>query len=123
MSAAGAVTAFVVVFPAELPDKTMVASLVLTTRYHRPLAVWVGVVAAFAVHVTLAVVAGSFISRLPSRLVDLAASVLFAVGAVLMWRAEGDEEDERAEEDHTRPADARRWEASERDRDEDGREE
>ena len=44
-----AVTAFVVVFPAELPDKTMVATLVLTTRYRRPLAVWCGAVSAFAI--------------------------------------------------------------------------
>jgi putative Ca2+/H+ antiporter (TMEM165/GDT1 family) len=81
-----AVTAFVVVFPAELPDKTMVAMLVLTTRYRRPLAVWCGAVSAFAVHVTLAVLAGSLLARLPARVVDVVAGVLFAVGAIVLWR-------------------------------------
>jgi putative Ca2+/H+ antiporter (TMEM165/GDT1 family) len=81
-----AVTAFVVVFPAEPPDKTMVATLVLTTRYRRPLAVWCGAVSAFAVHVTLAVLAGSLLARLPARVVDVVAGVLFAVGAIVLWR-------------------------------------
>jgi putative Ca2+/H+ antiporter (TMEM165/GDT1 family) len=81
-----AVTAFVVVFPAELPDKTMVATLVLTTRYRRPLAVWCGAVSAFAVHVALAVLAGSLLARLPARVVDVVAGVLFAVGAIVLWR-------------------------------------
>ena len=40
-------TAFGAVFLAELPDKTMFASVVLTTRYKRPLAVWTGAAAAF----------------------------------------------------------------------------
>ena len=34
--------AFLTVFPAELPDKSMVATIVLVTRYHRPMAVWLG---------------------------------------------------------------------------------
>jgi putative Ca2+/H+ antiporter (TMEM165/GDT1 family) len=90
-----ALTAFAVVFPAELPDKTMVATLVLTTRYRRPLAVWCGAVAAFAVQVTLAVLAGSLLARLPARLLDVVAGVLFATGAVLLWR----EDDELADAD------------------------
>ena len=57
------ITAFLVafgtVFLAELPDKTMVASLVLTTKFRRPFAVWVGVSGAFIVHVVLAVSAAS----------------------------------------------------------------
>ena len=39
-----ALAAFVVILPAELPDKTFVATLVLATRF-RPLAVWIGVTA------------------------------------------------------------------------------
>ena len=57
--------AFGTVFLAELPDKTMVASLVLTTRFRRPLAVWVGVSSAFVLHVVLAVSIGSLLRRLP----------------------------------------------------------
>ena len=51
-------TCFAVVFVAELPDKTALATLVLGSRY-RPLFVFAGVAAAFAVHVVLAVGAGS----------------------------------------------------------------
>ena len=41
--------AFLTVFPAELPDKSMVATIILVTRYRRPLAVWLGAALAFAV--------------------------------------------------------------------------
>jgi len=89
---AAALTAFGVVFLAELPDKTMFASLVLTTRYKRPLAVWVGVTGAFAVHVTAAVLLGSLLSRLPERLVATAVGTLFLVGAIVLWRSGDNQE-------------------------------
>ena len=75
--------AFGTVFLAELPDKTMVASLVLTTRYRRPLAVWTGVSIAFVLHVVLAVSIGSLLRQLPERPVQLVVAVLFLVGGVL----------------------------------------
>jgi putative Ca2+/H+ antiporter (TMEM165/GDT1 family) len=78
-------TCFAVVFVAELPDKTALASLVLGTRY-RPLFVFAGVAAAFAVHVVLAVGAGSLLLLLPHRVVAGVVAVLFAAGAVLMLR-------------------------------------
>ena len=49
--------AFLITFLAELPDKSMFASLVLGTRY-RPSWVWAGTAAAFAVHAGIAVTAG-----------------------------------------------------------------
>ena len=57
--------AFVAIAPVELPDKTFVATLVLTTRY-RPLPVWLGVASAFAVHCAVAVLAGSLVAPLPA---------------------------------------------------------
>ncbi len=47
-------TVFAVTFIAELPDKSLFASLVLGTRY-RPAHVWLGAAAAFAVHPALSV--------------------------------------------------------------------
>lgn len=82
-----ALVAFATVFLAELPDKTMIASLVLTTRYRRPMAVWCGVVVAFAVHVSAAVVLGSVLNRLPHRPLAAGVGALFLVGAVLLWRS------------------------------------
>lgn len=84
--------AFGTVFLAELPDKTMFATLVLTTRFRRPLAVWVGVIGAFAMHVVLAVAIGSALRRLPTTPVHLAVGTLFLIGGVLLLRANADEE-------------------------------
>jgi Ca2+/H+ antiporter, TMEM165/GDT1 family len=80
-----ALTAFVLILPVELPDKTFVATLVLSTRYP-PLPVWLGVIAAFGVQCLVAVAAGSLISRLPDRPVELVAAALFAIGAVILFR-------------------------------------
>lgn len=82
-------TSFGVIFLAELPDKTALASLVLGTRY-RPSYVFVGVAAAFATHVVLAIVAGSLLGLLPHRTVEVITAVLFAVGAVIMLRRRDD---------------------------------
>jgi len=84
---------FLAVFPAELPDKSMMATLVLTTRFGRPLPVWCGVAAAFTVQVALAVLLGGLISELPDRPVNVAVAILFGVGAVLLWRSADEEED------------------------------
>lgn len=84
---------FGVVFLAELPDKTALAGLVLGTRY-RASYVFAGVAAAFAVHVALAVAAGSVLTLLPQRIVQAVVGVLFLAGAaVLLFRKAEDEED------------------------------
>jgi putative Ca2+/H+ antiporter (TMEM165/GDT1 family) len=78
-----ALTTFVVIFPAELPDKSLFASLVLGTRF-RPLPVFCGVAAAFAVHVVIAVAIGGVFALLPRRLVLFVVAALFAGGAALL---------------------------------------
>ncbi|RFU84602.1 UPF0016 domain-containing protein [Streptomyces triticagri] len=88
-------TAFGLIFLAELPDKTMFASLAMGTRM-RPLYVWFGTSAAFVVHVAIAVGAGSLIGLLPTVAVKLVSAALFAFGAVVLLRSgagddEGDE--------------------------------
>ena len=75
--------AFLLILPAELPDKTFIATLVLSTRYRR-IAVWLGVAVAFAVQTAIAVAAGGLLSLLPQRLVLGITCVLFAAGAALM---------------------------------------
>lgn len=76
--------AFVVTFLAELPDKTMFASLILGTRY-RPLWVWSGAAAAFTVHMIIAVTAGQLLALLPHRAVDGIVAGLFVAGAAYLW--------------------------------------
>lgn len=87
MSIHALLQAFVTVFPAELPDKSMFATIVLVTRYRRPGWVWLGVVAAFSMHVVVAVAAGSLVRLLPDAVVQGIVGTLFVVGAVLLWRA------------------------------------
>jgi putative Ca2+/H+ antiporter (TMEM165/GDT1 family) len=78
-----AVTAFLLVVPVELPDKTFVATLVLSTRY-RPLPVWIGVAVAFGIQSLVAVGAGQLVSLLPDRPVQFVAAALFAIGGGIL---------------------------------------
>jgi putative Ca2+/H+ antiporter (TMEM165/GDT1 family) len=87
MSIKDLLQAFATVFPAELPDKTMIATVMLVARYRRPLWVWVGAALAFTVHVVVAVAAGSLLGLLPDVVVKLAVAALFLTGAVLLFRA------------------------------------
>lgn len=78
-----AAAVFGVVFLAELPDKTALASLVLGARY-RPWYVFVGGAAAFLLHALLAVAAGSLLTLLPDRVVEAVVAALFLGGAVFI---------------------------------------
>jgi putative Ca2+/H+ antiporter (TMEM165/GDT1 family) len=80
-----ALTVFALILPAELPDKTMVATLVLATRFP-PLPVWIGVVVGFAVQSAVAVAAGGLVSLLPSRVVHAVTAVMFGIGAIVLLR-------------------------------------
>ncbi|MFI6015958.1 TMEM165/GDT1 family protein [Streptomyces sp. NPDC051243] len=92
---------FGVVFLAELPDKTALAGLVLGTRY-RASYVFAGVAAAFAVHVALAVAAGSVLTLLPQQIVQALTGVLFLGGAaVLLMKRDEDEEEIRKPENQS----------------------
>ncbi|MEU2719412.1 TMEM165/GDT1 family protein [Streptomyces smyrnaeus] len=95
---------FGVVFLAELPDKTALAGLMLGTRY-RASYVFAGVAAAFLVHVTLAVAAGSVLTLLPHRLVQGIVGVLFLLGAAMLLLKKDDDEEEQAR----KPADQSFW--------------
>lgn len=90
-------TTFGGIFLVELPDKTLVATLVLSTRY-RHLPVFIGVALAFLVQCIIAVSAGSLLRLLPESVVAYVVAALFAIGAIILWRsASGSEEGEEAE--------------------------
>ena len=76
--------AFALTFLAELPDKSMFASLVLGTRY-RPAWVWSGSAAAFTVHMGIAVTAGHFLTLLPHQALQIVVAVLFMAGAAYLY--------------------------------------
>jgi Ca2+/H+ antiporter, TMEM165/GDT1 family len=100
---------FALIFPVELPDKTFVAALVLSTRY-APLAVWVGVGLAFGVQSVVAVTAGQAVSFLPEWIVHLVSTAMFLLGAVILIRSapSADEEEKDQEKSFAAKASAER---------------
>jgi putative Ca2+/H+ antiporter (TMEM165/GDT1 family) len=97
MSLTAAVATFLAVLPAELPDKTILACLILSSRY-RPSVVFSAAAAAFLAQVILGVSAGGALSLLPHHAVEAAAAGAFVIGAVLLWRQK-EEKDEATDED------------------------
>ena len=94
--------AFGAIFVVELPDKTFIATLVMSTKM-RPLFVWIGVGLAFLVQTAVAVGIGKAASFLPEQLIHTVAAVMFLIGAIILFRAartadadEGAQEDEYA---------------------------
>ena len=77
--------AFGAIFVVELPDKTFIATLVLSTKF-RPLLVWIGVGLAFAVQTTVAVALGHAASFLPPDIVRGVSLLMFLAGAVILFR-------------------------------------
>ena len=73
------------IFIVELPDKTFIAALVLSTRY-QPLAVWIGVGVAFGVQTLVAVTVGFLATLLPTQLVQGVAIAIFLIGAIVLFR-------------------------------------
>jgi len=102
VSAPVALATALLILPVELPDKTLVATLVLATRY-RPLPVLVGVSAAFLVQCLIAVTAGQLLTLLPRRAVAAVVAVLFGIGAVVLLRGGEEPAEEVAARDARSP--------------------
>ncbi len=93
---ATAAVVFGTIFLVELPDKTFIATLVMSTRW-RPLLVWIGVSLAVLVQTAVAVLAGGLISRLPRTLVEVVACLMFLLGGILLLRGAGQADAEEAD--------------------------
>jgi putative Ca2+/H+ antiporter (TMEM165/GDT1 family) len=90
---------FGAIFIVELPDKTFIAALVLSTRY-QPLAVWLGVGLAFGVQTLVAVTVGALATLLPDVLIESVAAAIFLIGAVVLFRtAPGADSSEKDQEE------------------------
>jgi putative Ca2+/H+ antiporter (TMEM165/GDT1 family) len=85
---------FGIIFIAELPDKTALASLALATRF-RVRDVIAGAWLAFFLQTVVAVLAGSVLRLLPARPVHVAAGIGFLAFAVLALRRD-EEADEKS---------------------------
>ena len=74
---------FALVIPAELPDKTFITCVVMSSR-HRALPVWVGGAAGLTLQAAIAVVAGHFLSLLPQTALRAVVATLFIGGAAYL---------------------------------------
>lgn len=92
------VTSYLLIFAAEIGDKSQLVCMVLAARY-RAFPVILGAVFAFALLNALAVMFGMAIaSWLPEIVVSLTVAILFALFGIHALRAEEDEENESIEE-------------------------
>ena len=91
---------FAAIFVVELPDKTFIAALVLSTRY-RGILVWLGVGLAFLVQTLIAVTVGKAVTFLPTDVVHAVAALIFLAGAFLLAREapKADAEEHETEEE------------------------
>jgi len=73
----------VLVIPAELPDKTFISCVVLSSK-NRAVPVWLGGAIALTAQALLAVVAGRLLAALPHTTVRIVVAVLFMAGAAYL---------------------------------------
>jgi Ca2+/H+ antiporter, TMEM165/GDT1 family len=96
MNLALAATTFALVIPAELPDKTFISCVVLSSR-HRPVPVWAGAALALTLQALLAVVAGRLLALLPHTTVRIVVAILFMAGAAYLIFVPEHSEEKKAE--------------------------
>lgn len=101
-----AAATFAVVLPAELPDKTFISSIILSSRYS-PLPVWAGTACGLVLQAAVGVVAGRVLALLPHRAVEAVVAALFLLGAALLLALP-----ERAGRDRARELAERRGEVA-----------
>jgi putative Ca2+/H+ antiporter (TMEM165/GDT1 family) len=101
-------TTFGVIFLAELPDKTAIATAVLATRY-RAISVVLGAWLAFLVQTLVAVTAGGLLTLLPEKPIRVAAGIGFLVFAFLALRRDPEEEELEEEREVARRAQRSGW--------------
>ena len=87
-----AAVTFLAIFLAELPDKTMFATLLLSSHFKRKLPVWLGVTIGYTTHVVIAVLFGSALTRLPEKPIQVIVGILFCVGGAMTWRSGADDD-------------------------------
>jgi putative Ca2+/H+ antiporter (TMEM165/GDT1 family) len=75
---------FALMFLIELPDKTMIATVVMSTRA-RPSSIVMGASAGFVVQMGVAVGAGGLLTLLPAHVKDLIVGALFLGGAAYLF--------------------------------------
>ncbi|HEY4964526.1 MAG TPA: TMEM165/GDT1 family protein [Candidatus Saccharimonadales bacterium] len=78
------VVVFVVIFISELPDKSLLSSLILSSKYPARY-VWLGAATAFLIHVLIAVSIGKALGLLPHNLLEAIVALVFLGGALILF--------------------------------------
>jgi len=84
-------TTYILIFLMELPDKTALSILLLSTK-HRGVAVFFGAAAAFVIQSIVAVSFGSVLGLLPERRTHIAAGLLFLFFSFRLWQESRDKQ-------------------------------
>ncbi len=98
MSVGAYVGIFALMFVLELPDKSFIAMVIMSTRA-RPAMIVIGSSMAFVVQMALAVGAGSLLTLFPATWKDLIVGLLFLGGAAYLLFVSEEEEEERGAEE------------------------
>ena len=83
MSFAALAGVFGIIFLLELPDKTMIATIVMSARARSSM-VFAGASIAFVLHMALAALAGGILTKLPHTPKEIVVAVLFLAGAAYL---------------------------------------
>jgi Ca2+/H+ antiporter, TMEM165/GDT1 family len=99
---------FALMFLLELPDKTMIATIVMSTRA-RPGSIVLGASSAFVLQMALAVTAGGLLTLLPWRARDAIVAALFLGGAAYLLIVREEVVEEQGERDASLERPGTRW--------------
>jgi putative Ca2+/H+ antiporter (TMEM165/GDT1 family) len=95
-------------FLLELPDKTMIATIVMSTKA-RPSSIVVGASSAFVAQMGIAVAAGGMLTLLPARPKEFVVALLFLAGAAYLLFVPEKEVEEEGREDAALERAGSRW--------------
>jgi putative Ca2+/H+ antiporter (TMEM165/GDT1 family) len=99
---------FALMFLLELPDKTMIATVVMSTKA-RPTSIVLGASAGFIVQMAIAVLAGRLLTLLPASIKNLVVGLLFLGGAAYLLFVSEDIVEEEGEREAAAEVSASRW--------------
>ena len=99
---------FALMFVLELPDKTFIATVIMSTRA-RPAMIVIGASVAFILQMGLAVGAGSLLTLIPTRWKDLVVGLLFLAGAAYLLLVSEAHEQAAGEREAAPERRATRW--------------
>lgn len=99
---------FALMFLLELPDKTMIATVVMSTKA-RPTSIVLGASAGFIVQMAIAVLAGGLLTLLPVNIKNLVVGLLFLGGAAYLLFVSEESVEKEGERDAAVEVSASRW--------------